>query len=149
MKSFIQKYEPDVMGSLSGFDRLVFRGTLRRLSYSQGMDYCLAFWGVLLKDFAEYVLEVTARIKKASLAMAQRAGRPIQYLTSSQIRKEDLAREIAVRDNLADGLICVLTCVDPYVEPLRFTALKSLKGFRSSLISASVCTSIIISFIPA
>jgi hypothetical protein len=83
MKSFIQKYEKDVMGSLSGFDRLVFRGTRRRLLYPQGMDYCLAFLGVLLKDFASYVLQVTARLKEASLAAARRAGRPIQYLMNS------------------------------------------------------------------
>jgi hypothetical protein len=113
MKSFIQKYENDVMGSLSGFDRLVFRGTLRRLLYPGGMDYCLAFLGVLLKDFAQYVLQVTARLKEASLAVAQATGRPIQYLASSQVRKEGLAREIAARDRLADGLICVLTCVEP------------------------------------
>ncbi len=113
MKSFIQKYEKDVMGSLSGFDRLVFRGILRRLFYPQGMDYCLAFLGVLLKDFAQYVLQVTARLKEASLAAARRAGRPVQYLASSQVRKDDLAREMAARDHLTDGLICVLTCVEP------------------------------------
>jgi hypothetical protein len=113
VKSFIQKYEQDVIGVLSGFDRLVFRGTLRRLLYPQGMDYCLAFLGVLLKDFAQYVLQVTARLKEASLAAARCAGRPIQYLASSQISKEDLARKIAARDQLADGLICVLTCVEP------------------------------------
>ena len=96
------------MGSLSGFDRLVFRGTLRRLLYPQGMDYCLAFLGVLLKDFALYVLQVTARLKEASLAAARRADRPIQYLASSQTSKEDLARKIAARDHLAEGLICVL-----------------------------------------
>jgi hypothetical protein len=101
------------MGSLSGFDRLVFRGTLRRLLYPGGMDYCLAFLGVLLKDFAQYVLQVTARLKEASLAAARRAGRPIHYLASSQISKEDLARKIAARDQLADGLICVLSCVEP------------------------------------
>jgi len=113
VKSFIQKYENDVMGSLSGFDRLVFRGTLRRLLYPGGMDYCLAFLGVLLKDFAQYVLQVTARLKEASLAAARGAGRPIQYLASSQVSKEDLARKIAARDHLAHGLICVLTCVEP------------------------------------
>ena len=74
VKSFIQKYENDVMGSLSGFDRLVFRGTLRRRLYPQGMDYCLAFLGVLLKDFAQYVLQVTARLKEASLAAARRSA---------------------------------------------------------------------------
>ena len=113
MKSFIQKYENDVMGSLSGFDRLVFRGTLLRLFYPGGMDYCLAFLGVRLKDFAQYVLQVTARLKEASLAAARGAGRSIQYLASSQVIKEDLAREIAARDRLADGLICVLSCVEP------------------------------------
>ena len=73
------------MGALSGFDRLVFRGTLVRLLYPGGMDYCLAFLGVLLKDFAQYVQEVTARLKEASLAAARRAGRPIQYPASSPI----------------------------------------------------------------
>jgi hypothetical protein len=71
VKSFIQKYAPDVMGSLSGFDRLVFRGILRRLFYPQGLDYCLAFLGVLLKDFGQYVLRVTTRLKEASLAVAR------------------------------------------------------------------------------
>lgn len=105
------------MGSLSGFDRLVFRGTRRRLLYPGGMDYCLAFLGVLLKDFGKYVLQVTARLKEASLAAPRRAGRPIQYLASSQISKEDLAREIATRDHLADGLIGVLSCVEPCQNP--------------------------------
>lgn len=101
------------MGSLSGFDRLVFRGILRRLLYPDGMDYCLAFLGVLLKDFRQYVLQVTARLKEASLAVARSTGRPIQYLASSQVRKDELARKIAARDHLADGLVCVLTCVEP------------------------------------
>ncbi|MBM4295323.1 MAG: hypothetical protein FJ126_10550, partial [Deltaproteobacteria bacterium] len=107
MKSFIQKYEQDVMGSLSGFDRLVIRGALLRLLYPQGMDYCLAFLGALLKDFAKYLLQATARIKEASLAAARLAGRPIKYLASSQVRKDELAREIAAKDHLTDGLICV------------------------------------------
>jgi hypothetical protein len=112
-KLYTKIIEKDVMGSLSGFDRLVFRGTRRRLLYPQGMDYCLAFLGVLLKDFAQDVLQVTARLKEASLAVARSTGRPIQYLPSSQASTEGLARKIAARDGLEDGLICVLTCVEP------------------------------------
>lgn len=113
MKSFIQKHDKDVMGSLSGFDRLVFRGTLRRLSFSEGMSMYLSFAKVLLKDFAKHVIEVTTRIKAASLALAGRTLRPVKYLQSSQIHKDDLAREIAARDNISEGLICVLSCVEP------------------------------------
>lgn len=113
MKTFIQKHEKDVMGSLSGFDRLVFRGTLRRLSFGEGMASYLSFAGVLLKDFANFVLQVTTRLKEASLDLARRTLRPVKYLPSSQVSKEDLAREIAAKENLSDGLICVLTCVEP------------------------------------
>ena len=33
MQQFIEKYREQITGVLSGFDRLVFRGTLRRLNY--------------------------------------------------------------------------------------------------------------------
>jgi hypothetical protein len=32
MQQFIEKYADQILGSLSGFDRLVFRGSLRRLN---------------------------------------------------------------------------------------------------------------------
>jgi hypothetical protein len=113
MKSFIQKHEQDVMGVLSGFDRLVFRGHVRRLSFAEGMTSYLASVGVLLKDFGKHVLQVTARLKEASLALAERILRPVKYLQSSKIHKDDVAREIARKDNISEGLICVLTCVEP------------------------------------
>ena len=113
MKSFIQKHEKDVMGALSGFDRLVFRGHIRRLSFTEGMTSYLSSVGVLLKDFGQHVLRVTSRIKEASLALAQHSLRPVKYLASSQIHKDDVAREIAKKDNISEGLICVLTCVEP------------------------------------
>ena len=37
MQAFIQKYKAVVTGTLSGFDRLLLRGTLRNLSYVEGM----------------------------------------------------------------------------------------------------------------
>ncbi len=33
MQEFINKYQAHINGVLSGFDRLVFRGSLRRLNY--------------------------------------------------------------------------------------------------------------------
>jgi len=77
------------------------------------MDYCLGFWGVLLKDFGDCVLKVPTRLKEASLALARHTGRPLRFLASSQIRKEDVARELAAQDHRTDGLIWVLTCVEP------------------------------------
>ena len=70
------------------------------------------FQGAGLKN-AKVQLRVTSRIKEASLALAQHTLRLVKYLQSSQIHKEDVAREIAMKDNVSEGLICVLTCVEP------------------------------------
>ena len=37
MKEFIAKHKEEITRVLSGFDRLVFRGTLRPISYPEGM----------------------------------------------------------------------------------------------------------------
>lgn len=68
MGSFLHKHAANVMGVLNGFGRLVFRGTLRRLVYLEGMKSYLYAANVLLKDFAQHVLSVTSLIRKASCA---------------------------------------------------------------------------------
>ena len=42
MDEFIAKYQEQISGVLTGFDRLVFRGHLRALSYPGGMNQYLA-----------------------------------------------------------------------------------------------------------
>jgi hypothetical protein len=113
MNQFIQKYNENVTGTLSGWDRIVFRGTLRMLAFVEGMMGYLAHVGVLLKDFGEHAQTMTQQLIAASLAAAEKAGRPVEYLESSQIPKDEYARNIALDDGIQTGLICVLTCVEP------------------------------------
>jgi len=113
MSQFIQKYDEKVTGTLSGWDRVVFRGTLRMLCFVDGMMGYLARIGVLLKDFGEHAQAMTQRLIAVSLAAAEDAQRPVRYLPSSKTRKDEFARNIARDDDIQDGLICVLTCVEP------------------------------------
>lgn len=113
MESFLTRHASEVKGTLSGFDRVRFRGTLRWLANLRGMGVWLSHANVLLKDFGNYAMGLTDRIKQATQELAENAGRPVRYLTSSSLRKEDLAREIAERDGIAEGLVCVLTAVEP------------------------------------
>ena len=113
MEQFIQHYGKDIIGHLSGFDRLVLRGTLRTLAVKNGMFHYLWQVKVLLKDFGKFVQEKSAQLKAASLAEAQRQHRPIIYLQSPQESKEVVARQIAQRDRIQQGLIAVLTAVEP------------------------------------
>jgi len=113
VEQFLSKHAADVTGVLSGFDRLVFRGTLRMLAHRGGMMHYLHAVQVLLKDFAGHAEALTRRLKDASEELAKRTLRPITYLRSSAISKEDIAREIARADGIEQGLICVLTAVEP------------------------------------
>ncbi len=113
MKQFIHKFGRHVIGVLNGWDRLLLRGTLRALACLPGMETFLWHLRVNLKDFAGYVEDVSDRVQQASLAEAQRSGRPVIYLPSTATRKEDLARQIAAADGITDGLVCVLRCVEP------------------------------------
>jgi hypothetical protein len=59
-----------------------------------------------------FLLEQAERIKKQAGIMASQAGRPYQYL-SEPTRKEDLARKIAERDSIGEGLVCIFSVVEP------------------------------------
>jgi hypothetical protein len=113
METFLGALGHLVLGVLHGFDRLVFRGHLRQLSYERGMECYLSANRVLLKDFKAHVIERTAELIDASLAEAHRLNRPVPYLSSSKTSKEDEARRIAVQDQIHEGLICVFKCVEP------------------------------------
>lgn len=113
MDHFIANHKDRITGVLNGFDRVVFRGTLRPISYVKGFKGFLWRNQVLLKDFGVYAQSLTTQLKDASLRVAREQNRPIEYLPSSDTDKEALARKIARRDGIASGLISVLTCVEP------------------------------------
>lgn len=114
MQQFIAKLGSKINGVLSGFDRLVFRGELRALYIpgEGGMYQYLRSSKVLLKDFAEHVQQVSQKLKQASLAAALELGRVVQYVAPS-VDKNAVARRLAEEQKVKQGLICVLTSVEP------------------------------------
>jgi hypothetical protein len=113
VNAFLQRHASSVIGVLSGFDRVRLRGTVRLLANAGGLGAALGHVGVLLKDFKQFAMGVSGQIKSASEQAAASANRPVLYLNSPSISKEDTAREIARRDKIREGLICVLKAVEP------------------------------------
>jgi hypothetical protein len=113
MKSFIQRFSDKIIGVLNGFDRLVLRGTLRPITYPRGMKGFLWHKQVLLKDFGRYVESVTNQLKEASCQAALTQKRPIIYLRSCNTDKQAVAQKVASKDGITNGLVAVITCVEP------------------------------------
>jgi hypothetical protein len=113
VERFVARHRSLVTCVLSGFDRLVFRGTLIPLVRERGMHTLLNRARVRLLDFGRFVETTSNRVRIAALREAERADRPVRYLTSSQTSKEDLARQILDERPVARGLVCAFTAVEP------------------------------------
>src|SRR5258708_14926165 len=108
MQQFIEKFGERIQGVLSGFDRLVFRGSLRRLNYGHwdpalqamvavGMEQYLWQNGILFKHYSDHVKQISERLKRESLKPFEQQQLPVVFLRSPQVDKEELARRLAAR----------------------------------------------------
>jgi hypothetical protein len=113
MQSFLQRFGALVLGVLHGLDRIRFRGSIRWLSKPAGMMHFLSKTSIKLKEFPAFAKDTTATLRRQLEEPAQEQGRPVEHLPSSASSKEDRAREIAQRDGIQEGLVAVLTCVEP------------------------------------
>jgi hypothetical protein len=120
MEKSINKYQEQVLGTLSGFDRLVFRGSLRRLNYGywdrglesmvvQGMEQYLCSNRILFKD---YVKSVSEKVRQASFKPFEKQGLPVKFLRNPAADKEQIARAIAAERRIESGLVCALSSME-------------------------------------
>ena len=111
MNEFIAKHAEGIAGVLSGFDRLVFRGTLRLISYPEGMMGYLSGSNVRLTGFGQHVLQVSERLKQACTAKAEARRRPVKYLASGAESREVLSRSTIPLGKPSPP------CSPPYAQP--------------------------------
>src|SRR5262245_28235937 len=122
MDQFIATHTDKLQGVLSCFDRVLFRGYLPFFS-GAAMASFLAARTVHRRDVKQFVLTQAYRLKAHARQTAAREGRPYQYF-GERVKKEDLARHLAERDGIAEGLVCVFATV----EPCRTFSLRWLEG---------------------
>ncbi len=112
MKQFIARFEDQIQGTLSGFDRVVFRGSLRRLTHSQGMKMYLIQNGILCKQYQDHVKQVSQEVKEASLEPFRRQQLPIRHLYDHRADKDEIARAVATERGIREGNVCALTAME-------------------------------------
>ncbi len=113
MKQLVSALGDSVLGVASGFDRIVFQGSLRPLSFEEGAMGFFRRRGILFKDAKHWVLEQTARLASAVEEWALReCGERPTYLASSAIRKEQEARRRQQEKGIETGLVGVWSCVE-------------------------------------
>lgn len=112
-----------IHGVLSCFDRMLFRGYLPIMS-GASMAQFLQSEQVNCGNLKQFLLETSERVKGHAKQMAAAGGRPYIYLPGAGVRMEQQSGELAERDGICEGLICVFA----KVEPCRSFSFKYSKG---------------------
>lgn len=110
--TFVARHAELVTGVLSGWDRVRLQGTLRSLYMPEIMQTYLWNAQVRWTQFKAHVCEVTDHIRTAAAQAAADAGRPMIYLRG-RAKKEPLIEQIRQRHPVDEGLIAVLSAVEP------------------------------------
>jgi hypothetical protein len=113
MKEFLASHAGQIAGVLRGPDRVVLRGHLQMLATASGLFSFLDRIGKAASEWKDYFVGVTQRVTDASLTAAKTEARPVIYVASSAVRKEELARRELAKTPVTEGLACVLKAVEP------------------------------------
>ena len=111
MQQFIAKFKKDIQGVMSGFDRVLFRGSLRRLTHSLGMKWYLSQNNILCKQYEDHVKEISQKVKKAALAPFQEQNLVVKHVYGSD-DKEEMARAFAAERGITEGDVCALSAME-------------------------------------
>jgi hypothetical protein len=112
MNSLIKKFSDIVKGVLTGFDRIVFKGSILPLMHTQGVvDFCRSR-KILNKDYKDFMREQSATIVNEALAYAQSQGGQKIIPFSSSERKDEVARQRQRDQGIQSGLIGIWSAVE-------------------------------------
>ena len=110
MENILKHYNDKIKGVFSFFDRMILTGHLR--PFFHAMLFFLSEQNVLLKDYGSYAQGITENIKEHVRHYTQSRQRPLIYLRSPKVSKEQAALKCLEDSPVTQGLICTLSTVE-------------------------------------
>ncbi len=117
MKNFGDIYPDKIIGELTMFDRVIFKGYLSGLyPVKKQFEFYLLRQGVLMKGYKSYAERCTKQLKEHLQVLAENEGCQIQYLNNGRGKKgetkEQLAQTAIEKAGDKAGLVAVFSCLE-------------------------------------
>jgi len=113
MRKLVARFGKAVKGVLTGFDRIVFKGTILPLAHEEGAMSFLRWRGVLNRDYKQWMQAQTQALITAVDRYAQeQCAHPIVKLSTWRHDKEQLARKRQAKTGIEAGLIGAWSCLE-------------------------------------
>jgi len=135
MKPLTERYQADLLGVLSCYDRMIITGTLPGACYAGGMTSFLYSRHIEIFDYAKvFANSWRERIRQCAHELADKHGVAIEHVNKPHIRKEDLVAKIIERRGKHPGLVHILSAMEACFAPMPFfpRSTRNEPGRRSS-----------------
>jgi hypothetical protein len=108
-----ERYQKNIAGIISCYDRIIVQGTLPILSYALGMTQYLSKRGIRIFDFIGFVKPLTEAIKNHAEQLAEKNGLKVDYIRKKNFRKEDRIKEVLHSRGTHPGLVWIFSALEP------------------------------------
>ena len=113
MKKLIERFSNLVKGSITGFDRIVFKGFILPLMSAKGAKQFCGINGILNKNYKKWMMAQSAGLIEAENQYGKdNCGQGIIHVPTWRIRKEKLAHERQTAKQIENGLIGIWSCLE-------------------------------------
>jgi hypothetical protein len=111
--ALIDRYQADLLGVLSCYDRIVITGTLPGACHSKGMTSFLYAHQIKIFDYArEFADPLRNMIRANAERLAKENHVEIEHIRSSHLRKEDVVAKVLAQRGEHPGLVHILSAME-------------------------------------
>jgi hypothetical protein len=111
-QSLMQRYQAQIAGSLSCYDRIVITGTLPQVCYPDGMTHYLHTHEIPIFDYPDFAKGLRDQTRERAETLAAEAGVEIEHIGRSRIRKEDVVARVLQQRGERPGLVHILSAME-------------------------------------
>jgi hypothetical protein len=106
-RALTERYDEQIAGILSCYDRILITGTLPGACFAGGMTNILYSKGIRIFDYT-----LRDRVREQATAIAREAGITIQHIAKRHIRKEQVVAKILAQRGDHPGLVHVISAME-------------------------------------
>jgi hypothetical protein len=111
-QSLVERYNEQIAGVLSCFDRVVITGTLPGVCYADGMTRFLYASGIRIFDYPQFAMALRDRVRDRAASVAAAAGITIEHIAKAHIRKEDVVAKVLEQRGDHPGLVHIISAME-------------------------------------
>lgn len=112
MQTLVERYQSEIQGVISCYDRLILTGTLPMICFAEGMTTWLYAHNIRIFDYAKFAEELKHKIRNNAEKLASENNIEIEFIKKQTGRKEDRVKQVLEKRGYHPGLVHIIAAME-------------------------------------